>query len=149
MKTILAAAMAVCVTAAAFAETAVEKVKWVSDYKAAVQQSEKTKKPIFIVFEGSDWCGWCKKLNAEILSNKQFSDWVNVRFIPYKADFPRSIKLDAAVKAQNEALQTKYGVTGYPTIVIVNAAGKKLATAGYMKTGPVALIRDIEGKLRK
>jgi protein disulfide-isomerase len=50
------------------------------------------------------------------------------------------------VKKQNEALQKKYNVEGYPTFVLVDGSGKELGRhVGYLKGGPSAFVQKIEG----
>ena len=44
---------------------------WLVDINEAYAISNKTGKPIMANFTGSDWCGWCKKLKAEVnIKNK-------------------------------------------------------------------------------
>ena len=85
-----------------------EPYRIINDYKEAQRISERTRKPIMIIFSGSDWCGWCVKLDNEVFSKKEFQNWAKDHMVVYLADFPRSKRIPAAQKAQNDELARKY-----------------------------------------
>ena len=78
--------------------------------------SLKNKKPIFAFFTGSDWCGWCKRLQANVFAKQAFIDWANANVILLELDFPRGKTLSPELTKQNSELQQALGVRGYPTI---------------------------------
>ena len=45
---------------------------WLTDYKKATAQAEEEDKPILVDFTGSDWCGWCIRLDKEVFSKDAF-----------------------------------------------------------------------------
>ena len=45
---------------------------WIADFDEAVKLAKAEKKDLFVDFTGSDWCGWCKKLDAEVFSKEEF-----------------------------------------------------------------------------
>ncbi len=108
---------------------------WGNSLTDAVAQSKKTGKPILAFFTGSDWCGWCMKLRAEVLDTPEFQTWAANHVILLELDFPRNKQLDAATKKQNQDLATKYEIKGYPTVVFIKADGTSLGQMGYMKGG--------------
>lgn len=110
--------------------------KWLTDYDKAVKQAKKEDKMLMLDFTGSDWCGWCIKLDKEVFSKPEFKDWAGKKFVLVKVDFPRTIKLSAKVKKQNEKLQKRHGVQGYPTIVVLDKNEKPMARLGYERGGP-------------
>ena len=63
-------------------------------------------------------------------------------------DFPLTKVQPAALKAQNEKLQSKYKVEEYPTAVVLNPAGKQVGQLGYEPGGPKVLIAELS-KLEK
>lgn len=89
---------------------------WYTDLSKAREASDITKKPIFGFFTGSDWCGWCRKLQADVFSKAPFVEWAQKNVILLELDFPRSKQLPAELAEQNQALQQAFKVTGYPTI---------------------------------
>jgi thiol-disulfide isomerase/thioredoxin len=52
-----------------------EKAGWLVDLDEAYNRSVKEKKPILANFTGSDWCGWCKKLDADVFTKPEFQTW--------------------------------------------------------------------------
>lgn len=95
-----------------------EQLNWFTDIIKANDESVKTKKPIFAFFTGSDWCGWCKKLEADVFSKKEFITWAKNNVILLELDFPRGKQLPPETVQQNNSLQQTFQVQGYPTIWI-------------------------------
>ena len=50
-----------------------QEAKWYTDMDEAMALSEKTKKPMLLFFTGSDWCGWCIRLQKEVLKTPEFA----------------------------------------------------------------------------
>ena len=48
---------------------------WNTDIVKATAESKKSKKPILLFFTGSDWCGWCIKLQKEVFTTDTFKKW--------------------------------------------------------------------------
>jgi protein disulfide-isomerase len=42
---------------------------WHTDVNKAIEISIETEKPLFFFFTGSDWCGWCIRLQKEVFLN--------------------------------------------------------------------------------
>ena len=45
---------------------------WVEDFEAAKKAAAAEGKLVFLAFSGSDWCGWCVKLDQEVYSQSDF-----------------------------------------------------------------------------
>ena len=91
---------------------------WYSDVNKAQEISNKTHKPIFAFFTGSDWCGWCHKLQNDVFAKPEFIKWAQQKVILLELDFPRNKQLAAETVKQNNDLQQVFHVQGYPTIWI-------------------------------
>ena len=96
-------------------------------------------------FTGSDWCGWCKRLQAEVFFKPEFVAWAKANVVLLEVDFPRRVPLAPELQTQNNNLQQFFGIQGYPTIWFVNPSkqnGKinfeKLGSTGYVPGGPTA-----------
>ena len=89
---------------------------WYTNLMEAHDVSKKKKKPVFAFFTGSDWCGWCKKLQADVFAKKEFITWAKKNVILLEVDFPRMKALSPELQQQNNNLQQSFGVMGYPTI---------------------------------
>jgi thioredoxin-related protein len=106
---------------------------WYTSLDSAVTLSNESKKPVFGFFTGSDWCGWCIKLQKNVFAKQAFIDWAKESVVLLELDFPRSVPQSAELKAQNQNLQRAFSVTGYPTVWIFTAA-KDEATANFNLT---------------
>ena len=53
--------------------TQAQDLVWHTDVNKAVDISAKTKKPLLLFFTGSDWCGWCIKLQKEVMKTPEFA----------------------------------------------------------------------------
>ena len=91
-------------------------LEWNTDVNKAVNLSIQTGKPLFFFFTGSDWCGWCKRLQREVFFKPEFAVWANKNVVLVELDFPRRTKLSAELQKQNRELQQMFGVRGYPSI---------------------------------
>jgi protein disulfide-isomerase len=93
-----------------------EKLVWYSDFAKAEEASKASKKPIFAFFTGSDWCGWCHKLQRDVFAKEAFVEWARKNVILLELDFPRNKQLSPELSRQNYGLQQQFQVQGYPTI---------------------------------
>ena len=127
------------------APAAAGEIHWVTDFAAAKAQAKKEKKYLFIDFTGSDWCGWCKKLEKEVFSQEAFQKKIPQEFIMVQLDFPKKTKQDEKIAKQNQELSQKYGVRGFPTVILTDADGEEFARTGYRAGGPEAYIANLDG----
>ena len=122
---------------------------WLNDYKKAQQEAKASNKFLLLDFTGSDWCGWCKRLEQEILSQSQFENYARENLVLLEVDFPRAKPQSPELRKQNQELAQQYQVEGFPTIVVLNGDGQKLwQYDGYFPDGLAAFIAQLE-KLRK
>ena len=122
---------------------------WGDDFEAAKATAAKEKKPILLDFTGSDWCGWCIKLDKEVFSKKEFKEYAKENLILVTVDFPHEARQSKKLKEANEALSKKYNVEGFPTIILVDAEGKKLGETGYQEGGPAKYVEHLKELLAK
>ena len=87
-------------------------------------------------FTGSDWCGPCKMLHADLFDNEEFIKYANKNLILYKADFPRKeSNITDAQKLKNNELKSKFNIAGFPTVILLNSKGEILGKqVGYSRT---------------
>ncbi|GAT34553.1 thioredoxin-related protein [Terrimicrobium sacchariphilum] len=118
---------------------------WQTDYKAALAQAAKEKKSVLLDFTGSDWCGWCIKLDKETFSESRFKNFAKNNLVLVEVDFPQKKTQSAELKEQNEALSKQYGVEGFPTLVLLNSEGKEIArNVGYLPGGPDGFMKWVK-----
>lgn len=125
-----------------------EEDKWQTDFKKAQQEAKANNKLLLVDFTGSDWCGWCIKLNREVFSQPEFKEYASKNLILLAIDFPRRKEQSVALKKQNVQMAEEYQIQGFPTIIVLNGDGRKIGELSYMEGGPTAFIAELE-KLRK
>ena len=123
-------------------------LSWQTDYKKAQEQAKADKKLLLVDFTGSDWCGWCIRLNREVFSKAEFQEYASKNLVLVEIDFPRSKAQSDTLKKQNEQLAMQYQIQGFPTLVVLNSEGRVVGELGYMQGGPSVFIAQLE-KLRK
>jgi thioredoxin-related protein len=124
--------------------SAAEKAEWLTDFPKAQAQAKAENKLLLMDFTGSDWCGWCIKLNKEVFSTPEFADYAKKNLVLVEVDFPNKKPQSAELKKANEALQEKYKIEGYPTVIVLNSEGKKVGELGYQDGGPKPFIAKLE-----
>ena len=117
---------------------------WLTDFAAAEKKAAAENKPLVLDFTGSDWCGWCIRLDKEVFSQPEFVSYAEKNLVLVKLDFPHKKEISDAEKAQNKALAQKYKIRGYPTIVVLDPKGGQLGTLGYQKGGATNWIASLE-----
>lgn len=129
---------------------------WHTDVNKAIQISMDTEKPLFFFFTGSDWCGWCIRLQKEVFFKPEFVKWAKESLTLVELDFPRKSKLSEDIQKQNRELGQMFGVRGYPTgwfVIPEITDGKvnfnKLGSQGYVKGGPTPWINGAKKILIK
>lgn len=121
-----------------------QELTWHTDVSKAVEIANKEKKTLFLFFTGSDWCGWCIRLQNEVFKKPEFADWAKKNVVLVELDFPRRTKLDPKIQQQNAELQNMFQVRGYPTVWFVKPEVKKdksinlqqIGKTGYVAGGP-------------
>ena len=114
---------------------------WQTEFTKASQQATQEHKYILLDFTGSDWCPWCIKMDKEVFSQSQFSDFALKNLILVKLDFPRKTAQSPTEKSQNEELAKKFGIEGFPTYVLLDPSGKEVRRqVGYLQGGATAFI---------
>lgn len=118
---------------------------WETDFEKASAKAKAEGKHLLIDFSGSDWCGWCVKLDKEVFSQKAFQEYAKENLVLVLADFPRDKSGQSAeLRKQNDKLSKKFGVRGFPTVYILDPEGKSIAKTGYQAGGPEAYVEHVK-----
>lgn len=126
MKQVLSAiALIVCFNTAALAQEVKHNLTWYNKIDQVYELSKKSKKPVFAFFTGSDWCGWCHRLEAAVFEQPSFQEWARKNVILLELDFPRAKQLPEDIARQNNDLQQFFNVQGYPTVWLFNMTKDK------------------------
>jgi protein disulfide-isomerase len=132
MKTVLITTLVMLT--ATLTSFAGSRVGWEDDYAKALDKAKVEGKPALLDFTGSDWCGWCIKLDDEVFSKSAFKTFAKKELVLVELDYPHNKRLPKKTQEQNAELKTKFGINGYPTLILVDGSGKELKRwTGYSK----------------
>lgn len=133
-----------------------QELRWYTDVKEASALSIKTKKPLLLFFTGSDWCGWCMKLQKEVFIQPDFAKWARENVILVELDYPKRKQLTPELVKQNNEIGQMFAIRGYPTVWLVNPSNNKdqvaferLGSTGYVAGGPQKWIDGANAILKK
>jgi thioredoxin-related protein len=110
--------------------------QWGTDLPAALNQARSGNKMVLMDFTGSDWCPWCMKLDQEVFSTSQFAHYSRNYLELVRVDFPHNTPQSDDLRQANAALASRFGVDGYPTVILLDSSGRELGRqVGYMQGG--------------
>ncbi|OHD08492.1 MAG: hypothetical protein A2086_05285 [Spirochaetes bacterium GWD1_27_9] len=123
---------------------------WVTSVEEAIKIAGKSNKDILVDFTGSDWCGWCIRLDKEVFSTEKWDKEASKKFVFVEIDFPQKKQLSPEQKEYNAKLQSEYQVQGYPTIILLDSKGKPYAITGFQEGGVDNYLKHLDSlSLRK
>ena len=109
---------------------------WMTDLPAACRQAEKENKLVLIDFTGSDWCSACVRLRRTVLDTPAFREYAATRFVLMEVDLPHRKSFDQTLLRRNEEIAKRYGVSGFPTLMVINPQGQVM---GGFQNGDVTV----------
>ncbi len=125
--------------------------EWTMDYDAALELAAEKDLPILLNFTGSDWCIWCKRMDAQVFAQDAWKGYASENVVLVTLDFPRNKSIVPEVlQKRNDQLKQQYGIQGYPTYVVLESDGKtRLGQlgAGTDKTAE-SFIQEFEGLMK-
>jgi len=121
-----------------------EATNWETDFEKALATAKASGKYMLLDFSGSDWCGWCIRLEKEVFSQDAFNDFAKENLVCVLVDFPRAKEQTDELKQQNLELARKYDIKGYPTIIILSPNGEPVGITGYLQGGPWEYARHLK-----
>ena len=122
-------------------------LNWNDNLEKAVEQAKKENKAVLVNFTGSDWCIWCKRLSAEVFQQKEFEEYAKKSLVLVMLDFPKDIEQTQETKEYNNKLAQKYGIQGFPTILLIDGQGKLVAQTGYQPGGAAKYVEHLKSYL--
>lgn len=124
---------------------------WHTDFQAAQAVARAEDKPLLVLYTGPGWCPYCVLLEKEVLEGPVFAEFakgyvaVKLEFPPQSRRSPEHLKADPGL-ARRMDLKTAHQVTGFPTVLILDAEGRERARkVSYAKgAGAQAYLADLE-----
>ena len=108
---------------------------WLTDPEEATKMAVDQDKDLLLLFTGSDWCPPCIKLETEIFSKPEFLEEAKRQFVFLVFDFPREKQLPDELAAQNKKWAQRFGVEGYPTVIVLDKKQRPFGITGYRDGG--------------
>ncbi|MFT7900650.1 thioredoxin family protein [Tenacibaculum ascidiaceicola] len=124
---------------------------WQTDFSKAKKIASQENKPIILVFQGSDWCIPCMKLNKEVWNTNTFKEYAKEHYVMLQADFPRKKKNKLPKEQQNAnaKLFETYNKKGFfPFVVVLDKDGRVLGETGYKKMTPISYIDELNAFIK-
>ena len=100
--------------------TARAELTWLTDLDAAKAKGVKENKPLLVDFTGSDWCPPCIQLHKVVFESAEFAA-VASKYVLVELDYPRKTPQAPELKAKNAELSKKFGISGFPTVLLIDA----------------------------
>lgn len=107
---------------------------WLTNFDQAKTEASEQDKPILLVFQGSDWCVPCIKMEKKIWHSEVFKSFAQAELVLLQADFPRRKKnvLPEPLQLQNAELAERYNKQGvFPFVVLMDNQGKVTGETGF------------------
>jgi protein disulfide-isomerase len=122
-------------------------LNWETNLESALKEAKTENKAVLVNFTGSDWCIWCQRLSNEVFSKPEFKEYADANLILVRLDFPKNIEQSVETKMYNNQLAQRFGVQGFPTVLLFNSTGNLVKTTGYQPGGPVNYVNDLKNAL--
>jgi len=103
-------------------------ISWINEPEAALTRAKQSNKPLLVRFV-AQWCGVCRRLERNTLSDPQVAAAVNDTFIPLSIDLPDP-------GGQGGRFATQYMVQYVPTLLMLDPSGQEIARASGMMSPP-------------
>lgn len=105
-------------------------VEWLTNVEQAQKLAAEQGKAVLVDFTGTDWCVYCREMHAKVLDTPEFEAYAAPKFVCVEMDLPHKPLLPKAQLEYNRGIVKRYGVTGYPTLLVLNTAGE--VTGGFI-----------------
>ena len=144
--TSLSLAVAVCLALGSVATLhAQTKSGWTEHEDQALVKAKADKKLVLLDFTGSDWCGWCVKMDKEVFSQPEFQNYAKDHLVLVELDYPHHKLQTKQIGEQNAMLAQQYNVNAFPTLVVLDSQGKTVKTfEGYQAGGAAAFVQQLQ-----
>lgn len=82
----------------------------------------------------TDWCGWCKRMDADVFARADISGYLDSKFVSIKLDAESDATMTHLGKSYTARdLALAFGVSGYPTLLFLTPEGELMTSVpGYV-----------------
>ena len=97
---------------------------WHRDADRAFEAAERTTRTV-VTFLFTDWCGVCKRMDLTTFADEALIAEMSDRYV--------WLRLNAETDAAGAEMRRRFGVTGYPTIMLLDESGEEIdRIPGYL-----------------
>lgn len=121
---------------------------WIEDYREAQAVAQQQKRYIFIEFSSMDSSDFCKKMEVEVFNAPEFLQFARKRLVLLRIDFPAATTQPAALAAQNKIMAEMFAVRGFPSIIVLNPQGRRIADSRYQKGGAEPFLKELNAAIK-
>jgi thiol:disulfide interchange protein len=98
---------------------------WTTNLSKGIEEAKSSKRYVLADIY-TDWCGWCKRLDATTFLDPDFVKYANANFV--------CVKCNAEDNGEGTKAAQQNGVNGYPTALVYDANGKVIGKiVGFKK----------------
>ncbi|HVO30031.1 MAG TPA: thioredoxin family protein [bacterium] len=105
-----------------------------SGYESALYEAQHTGAPVLVYFH-TDWCGYCKALDAQVLSKDKVKTFLD----PFV-----KVNINPEHDPESEEVGSKFGITGYPSVYVIAPGKKPVKVSASGEAGPDAFISAVK-----
>lgn len=96
-----------------------------SGYSSIRSLHEREKAPMIVYFY-TDWCGYCKAFNRQLLDKSEVEEFLK--------SIPR-VRINPETGKAEEALAREFAITGYPSFFVVSGEGRRQRISPFVRRG--------------
>jgi hypothetical protein len=106
---------------------------WLTSFEEAAREATRRHARILAAFTGSDWSPASKQFYDEVMFHPDFVNAFTGDFVFLRVDFPSRAPIAPELKEQNNVLRERYGVTVYPSLMVLSPGGLLVAQIDLAK----------------
>ena len=104
-----------------------DRLPWIQSYGQALKQAQEEGK-LILAYLYTDWCGYCKKMEAETFTDTAVIDEMSGSYV--------WLKLNAETDDEGRQLQERFNITGYPGLLLLDGEGREMdRISGFVPPG--------------
>lgn len=108
---------------------------WSTNLSESIEKSRIEKRPLLLFFTASDWSGWSMKFKDEVLSSESFKERIESEFV--------CVEIDSPLHAMKTKEIERFGITEFPTLLVLSADQREIARFGYLPMTGEQLADDL------
>jgi len=119
---------------------------WSTDLPSQLRLAKAEKKPVLVLFDGSDWCPASQQVDDNTLNKDEFIVYAQAHLRLVLVDFPHQLPQNDKLKENNQRLAEQFNIHYIPSFILLNADGQELGGGGVKRLteGPAAFIARLE-----